>query len=673
MIWLEPMVNPLLETWDTPFGLPPFARIEPAHFAPAFQAALAEHTADLAAITQNPAPPSFENTIEALERAGDRLSRISRTLGTLASNVANDALEAVELEWSPRLAAHWAGILADAALFARVDTLHAARETLGLATDQRRLLEQTHRHMRRAGAALPPEGRARMQDIAAELSHLETSFAQNVTRAERDWVLPLAENDLDGLSPASRAALKAAAEERGLDGWVVTLSRTAMEDFLAQSARRDLRERVHAAWWARGEGVNAPLVRRILALRAERATLLGAASHADFALEGSMAGSPAAAMRLLNRLWEAGKRRAAEEQAALEEEARADGLAFPFQPWDWRFYAERVRKRLHGLDEAALKPYLSLENVLAAAFDTAHRLFGLSFHENPAIPAWHKDARAFEVREGGRTIGLFVMDNFARPGKRSGAWMSSLADAAGLTGERAVVTNDNNIARGSPTLLTWDDARTVFHELGHGLHGLLSKVRYPSQSGTSVEHDFVEFPSQVFENWLATPAVLEKHARHHETGAPMPPALLQALLAAQNFNQGFLTTELIGSAILDMELHALPDPAAIEPEAFQDDLLARLGMPPAVGLRHRLLHFSHLFGGSMYAAGYYAYLWAQVLDADGFEAFEETGDVFHPALAAKLKKVLESGGAEDPMALYIAFRGREPAEDALLRARGLVH
>ncbi|MBE9603882.1 M3 family metallopeptidase [Acetobacteraceae bacterium H6797] len=665
--------NPLLAPWDAPFGLPPFAAIEPGHFDEAFEAALAAHRAELAEITANPTAASFANTVEPLERAGHLLSRVSRTLDTLAANVATDALEAVELAWSPRLAAHWAGIMADAALFARIDAIHAARHTLGLEEDQRRLVEQWHRQMRRAGAALPEADRARMQALAGELSHLETSFAQNVTRAERDWVLTLAEADLDGLSPASRASLKAAAEERGLPGYAVTLSRTAMEDFLSQSARRDLRQKVHAAWWARGEATNAPLVRQILALRAERARLLGAANYADFAVEGSMAATPAAAMRLLNRLWEAGKRRAAEEQAELEKEAAADGLNGSFEPWDWRYYAERVRKRLHGLDEAALKPYLSLQNVLNAAFDTANRLFGLTFEERQGLPGWHPDMRAFEVKENGETIGLFLMDNFARPGKRSGAWMSSLAEAARLTGERPVVTNDNNIARGNPTLLTWDDARTVFHELGHGLHGLLSKVRYPSQSGTSVEHDFVEFPSQVFENWLATEAVLQKHARHHETGEPMPAELLKSLLAAQNFNQGFLTTELIGSAILDMELHAEPKPESIDPEAFQEALLTRLGMPKAVGLRHRLLHFSHLFGGSMYAAGYYAYLWAQVLDADGFEAFEETGDVFNPALAAKLKTVLESGGARDPMALYKSFRGREPAEDALLRARGLVH
>jgi peptidyl-dipeptidase Dcp len=666
------MSNPFFETWQTPFGVAPFDRLQPAHFAPAFEAALAEHRAEIAAITGDPAPPDFANTIEALEAAGRRLSAVSRALDTLAGSVADDAIEAVELEWSPVLAAHWAGIQADAALFARVDALFRRREALDLAEDQARLLAQHHRAMRRAGAALSAEARARMQAIAGELSRLETGFAQNVTRAERDWVLPLAAEDLAGLSDSTRQSLAAAAQERGLAGHAVTLSRGAMEDFLAQSTRRDLRQRVHAAWVARGEADNAPLVAGILALRAERARLLGAANYAEFAMEGSMAGHPDAALRLMDRLWEAGKRRAAGEQAELEALAEADGLELPLQPWDWRFYAEQLRQQRHGLDEAAIKPYLTLENVLGAAFDTAGRLFGLSFHPRDDVPGWHAEMQAFEVREQGTPIGLFLMDNLARPGKRSGAWMASIVDQSRFAGTLPVVSNNNNNPRGTPTLLTWDGARTVFHELGHALHGLLSKVRYPSQSGTSVEHDFVEFPSQVLENWLSTPALLQRWARHHETGEVIPDALVQALLGARNFNQGFLTVQVVGSALLDMELHLQADPAGLDPRAFERDFLARRGMPAAIGLRHGLLHFSHLFGGSMYAAGYYAYLWAEVLEADGFAAFEEAGDPFDPALAARLKTVLESGDTRDPMALYVHFRGRPPAEEALLRSRGLV-
>lgn len=663
--------NPFFESWDTPYGLPPFPRLRPEHFPAALERALAAHRAEIDAITGNPAAADFANTLEPLERSGQPLAVASRALDTLASNLGDPAIEALELDWSPRIAAHWAGVMADAALYAR---LQAVAATPGATPDedQQRLVAQWLRQMRRAGAGLPAEGRARMQAIAEAASRLETEFSQTVTRDERDWLLPLAEADLAGLSPAFRDALRAAAAERGLEGWAVTLTRSVMEQFLAQSTRRDLRQRVHAAWAARGGAGNAPLVRQILVLRAERARLLGAANYAEHALEGSMAGSPAAAMGLLQRLWQPGRARALREQAALEALARADGLEGEFQPWDWAFYAERQRSAEHGVEEAALKPYLGLEHVLRAAFDTAERLFGVTFHERHDLPAWHADMRGFEVREAGQSLGLFLMDNFARPGKRSGAWMSSLSEAASLTGQRAVVTNDNNIGRGDPALLSWDDARTVFHELGHALHGLLSTVRYPSQSGTSVEHDFVEFPSQILENWLGTEAVLNRHALHHETGAPIPPALRDAVLAARNFNQGFFTTALVGSALLDMELHAIADPELLDPVAFEAEFLARIGMPPAVGLRHRLLHFSHLFGGSMYAAGYYAYLWAEVLEADGFAAFTEAGDVFDPALAARLKQVYAAGGARDPMQLYAAFRGRPPREDALLRARGLL-
>ncbi|WP_419897344.1 M3 family metallopeptidase [Roseomonas sp. USHLN139] len=660
--------NPFFETWDSAAGLPPFARLRPEHFPSALTAALAAHRAEIAAILANRDPAGFANTLEPLERAGRQLSLVSRCLDTLASNLGDPAIEALELEWAPVLAEHDAAVTGDAQLYARL--MQVPEE--GLEEDQRRLLAQHRRQMRRAGAGLDAPGRARMLAIAAEASRLETEFAQNVTRAERDWTLALAEADLDGLSADFRAALKAAAEERGEQGWLVTLSRSVMEQFLAQSTRRDLRRAVHQAWSVRAAEANAPLVPRLLALRAERARLLGFANHAEYALDGSMAGSPQAAMALLEKLWEAGRARALAEQAELQALADADGLGGPIQAWDWAFYAERLRQERHGIDEAALKPYLPLDRVLEAAFDTAHRLFGVRFTERPDLQAWHPDARSFAVTSGEATLGLFVMDNYARPGKRSGAWMSSLSDAAALTGAKAVVTNDNNIARGNPTLLSWDDARTVFHELGHALHGLLSTVRYPSQSGTNVEHDFVEFPSQVLENWLATPAVLDRHARHVETGAPIPAALRDAVLGARNFNQGFFTTALVGSALLDMALHSLDDPAGLDPAAFEAAFLTDRRIPEAVGLRHRTLHFSHLFGGSMYAAGYYAYLWAEVLDADGFAAFEESGDVFDAELAGKLRAIYAAGGARDPMALYLDFRGRPPQEDALLRARGLI-
>ncbi len=419
---------------------------------------------------------------------------------------------------------------------------------------------------------------------------------------------------------------------------------------------------------------NRPLIGEIMALRAEQARLLGYATYADYRLADSMAKTPQAAGALLRQVWEPARRKAAAERADLAEAALADGLNEPIAPWDWRYYAEKVRQRKYALDEAEVKPFFVLDNMVQAAFDTAGRLFGIDFVERHDCRLYHPDVRAYEVRdnETGRAIGLFLHDNFARPGKRSGAWMSSYRVQEALDGEvLPVVVNNNNFSKGEPTLLSFDDARTLFHEFGHGLHGLLSRVRYPSQSGTSVRRDFVEFPSQVFEHWLEVPENLRRYARHSLTGEPLPEALLERLLAARKFNQGFATVEYTACALLDLDLHARPDPARLDIETVEKDFLAKLGMPAEIGLRHRPAHFQHLFAGSGYAAGYYAYMWAEVLDADGFAAFEEASDPFDPGLAARLKAIYSAGDTQDPMALYRAFRGRDPAIGPLLEQRGL--
>jgi peptidyl-dipeptidase Dcp len=670
--------NPFFEPWDTPFELPPFARIRAEHFPPAFDRAMTEHAAEIAAITAGGEPPTFADTIEVLERSGRLLNRVGRVFDNLTSSATNTALEAIDRDYAPRRAAHQMRILLDDALFRRIDALFRQRDRLGLMPDQRRLLERHHLRLVRAGARLAPAAKARIAAITERMATLHTLFGQNVLHDEDEWRLVLHESQLDGLPDFARAAAADAARQRGLAGrYVITLARASVEPFLTFSARRDLRQVAYEAWAARGATPgahdNTPLIREIIALRGEQARLLGYPSYAAYRLADTMAQTPEAAEMLLRRVWEPAKRKSAAERADLAAAALADGLNEPIAPWDWRYYAEKVRQQKYAVDEAAVKPYFVLDNIVEAAFDSAGRLFGIRFVPRPDCPAYHPDVRAYEVQDpAGRAIGLFLHDNFARPGKRSGAWMSSYREQQNLDGAvLPIVVNNNNFAKGDPTLLSFDDAHTLFHEFGHGLHGLLSNVRYPSQSGTAVRRDFVEFPSQVFEHWLEVPQTLRRYARHYRTGEPLPEGLLQRLLAARNFNQGFATVEYTACALLDLDLHWRADDAALDIARYERDFLTRIGMPPAIGLRHRPAHFQHLFAGSGYAAGYYAYLWAEVLDADGFAAFEEAGDPFAPALAARLKAVYSAGDSADPMALYRAFRGRDPAIEPLLAQRGL--
>ena len=670
--------NPFFETWDTPFELPPFERIDPSHFPPAFDRGMAEQVAEIAAIAGSATAPDFANTIEALERSGRLLRRVSRVFHNLDSSATNEALQAIDRDYAPKLAAHQMRIALDPGLFARIDALYRERDRLVLLSEQLRVLERHHLRLVRSGARLDPNEKARMSAISQRLATLHTVFGQNVLHDEDEWRLVLEEGELDGLPDFARAAAATAAAERGLDGkYVITLARASVEPFLSCSARRELRQSAYEAWAARGthSGAhdNAPLIGEIIALRAEQARLLGYESYAAYRLDDTMAKTPDAAEELLRQVWEPAKHKADEERADLAAAALADGLNQGIEPWDWRYYAEKVRQQKYALDEAAVKPYFVLDNIVEAAFDTAGRLFGLRFVERPDCKTYHPDVRAWEVRDQtGRAIGLFLHDNFARAGKRSGAWMSSYREQESLDGDiLPIIVNNNNFSKGDPTLLSFDDARTLFHEFGHGLHGLLSRVRYPSQSGTAVRRDFVEFPSQVFEHWLAVPETLRRYARHYRTGESLPEALLERLLAARNFNQGFATVEYAACALLDLDLHARPNPTGLDIARIEQEFLARIGMPPEIGLRHRPAHFQHLFAGSGYAAGYYAYLWAEVLDADGFAAFTEADDPFDPALALRLKAIYSAGDTEDPMTLYRAFRGRDPEIAPLLAQRGL--
>ena len=671
------MDNPLLAPWTGPFGLPPFDAIRPEHFAPAFDQAMAEHLAEIAAIGADPAPPTFANTIEALERSGRALARVEMVFSNLVVSLGGPALDAVDTEMSPRLAQHGMRVSLDPTVFARVAALHHQRDTLGLAEDQLRLLDRIHRGFVRSGAALDAPARARMTEITERLAVLHTQFGQNVLHDEKASHLALTEDDLAGLPDFLRDGARQAATERGLPDYAITLSRSLIEPFLAFSARRDLRQTAYEAWIARGTHPgahdNTALIPEILALRTEKARLLGYTDFAAFRLADSMAATPDAAHNLLAEVWAPACAKAGQERDRLFAAARAEGFNGELAPWDWRYYAERVRSAEYEIDEAAVKPYFTLDNMQRAAFDTAGRLFGLSFEPIADVDLYHPDVRAYEVRDAAGHVGVFLTDHFARPDKRSGAWMSSFRDQEAMDSPVSpVVINNNNFVKSAPTLLSFDDARTLFHEFGHALHGLLSRVRYPTQSGTSVKRDFVEFPSQVFEHWFELPDTLRRYALHAETGQPIPDALAARLLAARGFNQGFATVEYTSSALIDMALHTNPNPGALEVAAFEQQFLAGIGMPKEIGIRHRPAHFQHLFAGGGYAASYYAYLWAEVLDADGFEAFTQAGNAFEPTLAQKLRDVLSAGDAQDPMKLYVAFRGREPTTSALLRGRELL-
>jgi peptidyl-dipeptidase Dcp len=670
--------NPLLGAWNAPFRAPPLDDIAPSHFAPAFERALADHRAEIAAIAGEGAAPSFENTVAALERSGRLLARVSSVFYVIAGAHTSEPIQAIEREMAPKLARHWNEIHLNEALFARLDTLHGKAAGLGLTGEQARVLERYHALFRRAGAGLDAAAKQRLKEIGDRLATLGTSFSQNVLADEQSYVMPLGEDDLAGLPDFVRAAARGAAEERGRVGYVVTLSRSSVEPFLQFSARRDLREKIFGAWIARGEQGktdNKPIIAEMTALRDERARLLGYRSFAHYKLDDTMAKRPEAVLGLLDAVWAPARRRVTEERDALQELAATEGGNFRLAPWDWRYYAEKLRKARFDLDESEIKPYLPLDSLIEAAFDTANRLFGLTFTPRQDVPVYHPDVRVWEVTgPGGRHVGVFFGDYFARPSKRSGAWMTGLREQEKLDGEvRPLVLNVMNFnkgAEGEPTLLSFDDARTLFHEFGHGLHGLMSDVTYPMISGTGVLHDFVELPSQLYEHWLDRPEVLERFARHYRTGEPMPQALMDRLIASRTFNQGFATTEYLGSTYADLDFHlgGAKDAAEVE-QATR----ARMRMPGEVVMRHRPPHFQHIFAGDSYAAGYYSYLWSEVLDADAFNAFIEEGDVFDPAVAQRLRDhVYAAGGARDPAEAYTAFRGRMPTVDALLKRRGLV-
>ena len=684
-----PAINPLLQDWDTPYGLPPFEQLRPEHFAPALGEAMQRNRSELDAIAAQAAPPSFDNTIAAFDRCARLLARIESVFYNLTASHTSPELQAAQRELAAPLAAHYSAVFMHAGLFARVDALFAQRTSLGLAPEQLRLLERTHLDFVRAGAKLAPEAQARYAQVMERLAELTTQFGQNVLHDEASYQLVLqTEADLAGLPGFLRDAARQAAIDRGLpDGHVITLSRSLIVPFLTFSERRDLREQAWRAWVTRGEHGgehdNRPVARQILELRSEQAALHGHASYADYALTDTMAGNRAAVYRLLDDVWPRALAALQREREELQQVMQEQGLAGqPIEAWDWRYWAEKVRQQRYALDDAQIKPYFPLPSVVQAAFDCAQRLFGLSFTARDDLPVYHPDVKAYEVRNAaGKVVAIFLQDNFARASKRSGAWMSTLRlqsrNEPGGGSAIAVVLNNNNFAKGAPgapTLLSLEDARTLFHEFGHGLHGMLSEVTYERLSGTQVLKDFVELPSQIYEHWITEPEVLKKHARHWQTGEPIPDALIERMHAARRFNQGYETVRYCASTYADMAVHSLPrEQIPADLGAWEAQELQRRGLPEGVGMNHRLVHFQHLFSGSGYAAGYYVYLWAEVLDADGFEAFKEAGSPFDPKVAELLRRfVYASGNSLEPGAAYAAFRGRGPKVEPLLRKRGLV-
>ncbi|SDE35593.1 M3 family metallopeptidase [Limimaricola pyoseonensis] len=669
------MTNPLLEDWDTPFGLPPYDRITEDHWAPAVEAELSRARAAVAAIADNPEPPSFDNTVAALERADLGLGRVLGAFYSVAGADSTPGLQALQRDFAPKLSAYGSEVISNAALFARIEDLWDRRETLGLTDEEARVLMLTRRGFVRSGAQLEGEDAKRMAEIKSRLSVLGTQFAQNLLADEADWSMPLSPEALAELPAGLRSAATSAGGEKGP---VITLSRSLIVPFLQYSPDRAARRKAYEAWAARGarggETDNRAIAAEVLRLREERAKLLGHDDFASYKLETEMAKTPDAVREMLHAVWTPARELALKDAAIYEEMLRADGHDGPLEPWDWRYYAEARRRAEHEIDDGTLKPYLQLDRMIEAAFSVAHRLFGIKAREIEA-PLYHPDARAFEITRDGRHLAVFVGDWFARPSKRSGAWCSAMRQQHRLSDEevRPLVVNVCNFAKpgeGEPALLSYDDARTLFHEFGHALHQMLSDVTFESISGTSVARDFVELPSQLLEHWLEVPEVLRDFATHAETGEPMPEALMQKMLAAKNFDQGFASIEQTASAIVDLEFHCGPAPA--DPMQRQAEILEGLGIPHAIRMRHATPHFAHVFTGDGYSAGYYSYQWSEMMDEDAFAAFEETGDVFDPETARKLEEhVLSRGGAEEPGLLYERFRGRMPGVEALLKGRGL--
>jgi peptidyl-dipeptidase Dcp len=673
------MNNPFFETWQTAYGMPPFDKIKDEHFLPAFERAFADHNVDIDRIATNDCSPTFTNTIEAMERAGALLRKVSGVFYNLSSSNTNDQLQAIEVELAPRSAAHFSRTYNHQGLFKRVSQIHVARGELALDVDQLLLLEDIYTEFVRAGAALSDAARPQVQALDESLAGLMTQFSQNILKDTNDFEMVVNdEQDLSGLPQSVLNAAGVEAEQRGMPGkYVFTVSRSSITPFLQYADSRELREKIYKAYTHNANNANAfnnqPIAGQIAALRVQRAQLLGYQTHAHYMLDDRMAKTPESVNQLLDSIWQPAQKKVAEEARDLQDTIQAEGNNFELAAWDWWYYTEKLRGKRYALDEDQVKPYFKLENVRDGAFDVARKLYGLTFKEVTNVPLYHPDVTSYEVSDAdGSLIGLFLVDYFMRPSKQGGAWMSEFRAQSNLDASiRPIVVNTCNFPKSTPCLLGMDEVTTLFHEFGHGLHGLLSQVRYESQSGTNVKQDFVELPSQIMEHWAIEPEVLRSYARHVDTGEVIPDEIIGKLLASDTFNQGFSTTEYLAAAYLDMAWSSLDTSDAPDVDSFEAQAMQAIKLIDAVAPRYKSSYFQHIFAGNSYSAGYYAYIWAEVLDADGFEAFKEKG-IFDAATAQSFRQnILEKGGTGEAMSLYEAFRGRAPDVEPLLKNRGL--
>lgn len=686
LLWVgtPALANPLLEKWDTPFGVPPFDEIEAEHYLPAIERGIERHAEEIRAITENDSAATFTNTIEALERSGGLLDRVSAVFFATRSSMTNDRIAAIAKEVAPRLSKHRDAILLDDTIFQRVQAVHDRVDELDLTPEQEKLLTESYKNFVRGGAKLPADKKDRMKEINAKLSLLSLKFGENGLKENNRFELVIEdEADLAGLPESVVAAAAETAKERGHEGkWAFTLHKPSMIPLLQHSERRELREKIYRAYITRGnhddELDNKKTLALTAALRVERAKLLGYKTHAHFVLEENMAKKPENVARMLHQVWKPALTRAKAEAADMQKMIDEEGGRFKLQSWDWWYYAEKVKKAKYDLDEEMLRPYFKLENVRDGAFEVASRLFGITFHERTDLPTYHEDVTAFEVKDAdGTHLGILYVDYFPRASKRGGAWMGSYRRQSKQAGKdiRPIIYNVGNFSKPTgdrPSLLSFDEVNTLFHELGHGLHGLLSNCTYESLSGTAVARDFVELPSQIMENWASEPSVLKRYARHYKSDEPMPDELIEKIRRARHFNQGFATTEYLAASLLDLKWHRLAESRPdIDVLKFERDGMTEIGLIPEIIPRYRSSYFNHIFSGG-YASGYYAYIWAEVLDADAFEAFRETGDPLDPDVAESFRQnILSSGGTMEPMESYKKFRGKEPDIGPLLRRRGL--
>ena len=677
--------NPFFSEFDTPFGVPAFDKINEEHYMPAFTEAIKLHDEEIDAIINNSEPPTFRNTIEELEISGEMLTTVANVFFALNSANTNEVMQGIAKEVGPMLAEHQDNVSLNEKLFQRVKAVHSKIDELGLDVAQRRLLDDYYKGFVRGGADLDEEGKAKLREINQELSVLGIQFAENVLKETNAFELVIdKEEDLAGLPDAVITGASEAAAQKGYEGkWLFTLQKPSMLPFIQYSEKRELREKIYRAYFNMGDNNdeldNKKILSKIAALRVKKANLLGYRTHAHFVLEENMSKNPDTVFEFLDKLWPASLQKAREEAAVLQAMIDEEGSDFKLESWDWWYYSEKVKRAKYDLDEEMLKPYFVLENVINGAFGVATSLWGITFEEIKDIPKYHEDVRVFEVKEAnGDHIGILYTDYFPRESKRGGAWMGAYRSQSNMGGKMVtpVITNVGNFQKPTadqPALLTWDDVLTLFHEFGHGLHGLLTNCIYPGQSGTAVATDFVELPSQIMENWAGEPAVLATYARHYKTGEIIPDELVAKMKKSSKFNQGFATTEYLAASYLDMYWHSLSVPVEHDVIEFENKAFEGLGLIPEIKSRYRSTYFRHIFSGSGdYAAGYFSYMWAEVLDQDAFQAFRET-DIFNKKLAASFREnILAKGGSEDPMVLYRRFRGADPSIEPLLRKRGLI-